>query len=219
MRFVASAADFSYYSERLREKFILRRIISTSNKFIAKAYDDAPEVSMLLDNFETDVLKVRESMESDEVVLSIQEHLVKAIDQIQEMLDNPNAMAGISTGFKDFDEMTRGMQAGQMIVVAARPGMGKTSFAMNVVENIALKSKIPVAVFSLEMTSEQLVPKDALFAGEDPDAQIARRRDVVREARFPTADGGGRRDWRRRKSSSMTRRPFRSWLCGRKLGG
>ncbi|MFT5468904.1 MAG: replicative DNA helicase [Verrucomicrobiales bacterium] len=159
MRFVASAADFGYYTGKLREKFILRRIISTSNAFIAKAYDEVPNITDLLDAYERDVLQVRESMESDEVILSIQEHLVKAIDHIQEMLDNPNSMAGVETGYNDFDKMTRGMQAGQMIVVAARPGMGKTSFAMNVVENVALKTKTAVAVFSLEMTSEQLVQR------------------------------------------------------------
>lgn len=159
MRFVASAADFGYYTEKLREKFILRQIIKTSNHFSARAYDEVPNITDLLDAYERDVLQVRESMDSDQVILSIQEHLVTAIDHIQEMLDNPNAMAGIESGFSDLDKMTRGMQAGQMIVVAARPGMGKTSFAMNVVENVALKSKTPVAVFSLEMTSEQIVQR------------------------------------------------------------
>lgn len=193
MRFVASAADFTYYTERLREKYILRRVISTSNEYISQAYGDAPNVNELLDKFETDVLHVRESMDSDAVVLSIQEHLVKAIDSIQEMMDNPGAMAGVSTGFTDLDKMTRGMQAGQMIVVAARPGMGKTSFAMNVVENVALKSKVPTAVFSLEMTSEQIVQRMLCSQAKIPMFKLLGGGTLSEKRDFPRLTGAASR--------------------------
>lgn len=159
LTFVASAADFGYYSGKLKDKYILRQVISASNANISKAYDDVPSVTDLLDGFERDVLAIREGMESEGGIQGIQHYLMEAIQQIQDMFDNPGKVSGIQTGFRDFDKKTQGLQGGQMIVIAARPSMGKTSLAMNIVENVSLKSKIPVAVFSLEMTSQQLVQR------------------------------------------------------------
>ncbi len=159
MRFAPSAAQFGYYSKILQEKFIRRQIIETANQSIERSYDGRETVDGLLDHYERDVLLIREGLEQKDEIRPIRDHLMEAICQIEQLFSNRGRTAGISTGYPDFDAMTNGMQAGQMIVIAARPSMGKTSFAMNIVENVAIQSKLPVAVFSLEMGADQLTQR------------------------------------------------------------
>jgi len=159
MRFAPSPGQFGYYAKLLRNKFVLRQIIETSQETIERCFDGRESVEGLLDGYEAEVLGIRESIQQKEEIKPLRDHLLTAIQQIEMLVSNKGASAGIPTGYPDFDKMTNGMQSGQMIIIAARPSMGKTSFAMNIVENVAIQSKIPVGVFSLEMGADQLTQR------------------------------------------------------------
>ena len=159
MRYAPSAGQFSYYAKVLRNKFVLRQIIETSQKTIENCYEGQTTVDGLLDGYEADVLAIREGLEQKDEIKPIRDHLMDAIHQIEQLFTNKGKTAGIPSGYPDFDAMTNGMQAGQMIIIAARPSMGKTSFAMNIVENVAIGSKVAVGVFSLEMGADQLTQR------------------------------------------------------------
>ena len=153
---VPSAANLSYYLEIVREKHLLRRIIQTCNGVVARVYDHDGEVDELLDEVERDVLRVSEER-VDQTSASMKELVGKAITSIEAYHSHKGELRGLATGFHDFDQMTDGLKGGEMVVIAARPSMGKTSFAMNVAEHVAVDLKLPVGVFSLEMTSDSLV--------------------------------------------------------------
>ena len=179
LSFAPAAAHFGYYAEIVRDKHILREVIRTGNENIARAYGDLAageggfgkrnksrsgevevlSVGDLLDNFERDVFAIRESVEGKDKVRSMRDHLMEAIQEIEDMFQNKGKTKGISTGFVDYDAKTNGLHGGEMTIIAARPSMGKTSFAMNMVEHVALEEKVPVAVFSLEMSSQSLVQR------------------------------------------------------------
>src|SRR5206468_262059 len=109
------------------------------------------DVEALLDQVETEVLQMTEA-HVESATSSMKDLVNRAISKIEEYHANQGMLTGISTGFPDFDKMTTGMHEGEMIVIAARPSMGKTSLAMNIAESVSLDQKIPVGVFSLEMT-------------------------------------------------------------------
>jgi replicative DNA helicase len=153
---VPSAANLSYYLEIVREKYLLRKMIHACTEAVTSIYDHEGEVDALLDNVERDVLAVRQ-LRSDRELKPIKELVKGALTQIEEYHQRQGAPTGIATGFTDFDRMTSGLQPGEMIVIAARPSMGKTSLAMNIAEHVSIDQKLPVGVFSLEMTSESLV--------------------------------------------------------------
>jgi replicative DNA helicase len=159
MRYAPSPREFSWYSKVLRNKFVLRQIIDTSQKTIENCFEGQNTVDGLLDGYEADVLAIREGLEQKDEIKPLRDHLMDTIHQIEHLITNKGQTAGIASGFKDFDDMTNGMQAGQMIIVAARPSMGKTSFAMNIVENVAIRGQHAVGVFSLEMGADQLTQR------------------------------------------------------------
>jgi len=153
---VPSAANILYYVDIVREKHILRRMIGTCTSVIARAYEHQGEVEAMLDEVERDVLQIAQDRE-DKESLKIKDLVHKAINKIEEYHKNQGVLSGIGTGFPDLDKMTTGLHPGEMIVIAARPSMGKTSLAMNIAEAVALDQKLPVGVFSLEMAADQLV--------------------------------------------------------------
>ena len=153
---VPSAANLGYYVDILREKYVLRRMIRTCADVVARAYEHQGEVDQLLDEVERDVLKIAEER-VEQTSTNIKDLVHAAINKIEVYHQNQGMLTGISTGFPDFDKMTTGLHEGEMIVIAARPSMGKTSLAMNIAETVALDQKLPVGVFSLEMTAESLV--------------------------------------------------------------
>jgi replicative DNA helicase len=153
---VPSAANLEYYLEIVREKYILRKMIQTCTSAVARVYDYEGKVDGLLDEVERDVLKISEErIESTSFTMKDLVH--KAINTIEEYHSRQGMLTGVGTGFVDFDKMTSGLHGGEMIVIAARPSMGKTSLAMNIAEHVVLEEKLPVGVFSLEMTAESLV--------------------------------------------------------------
>ena len=134
-------------------------MITSCSECINRAFEDQENVGPLLDEVESRILGIREGEADKKGLLTMKEHVFKAIDDLEARAANPNAINGVATGFKILDEMTGGMHPGEMIIVAARPSMGKTSFAMNIVENVAVDQNRPCAVFSLEMTADSLVQR------------------------------------------------------------
>lgn len=157
-QYVASASNLRRYAEIVRERAMLRRLASAGDAIAASAFETkGVPVAEVLDAAERAVLAIGEAngrvQAGFEAIDSI---VVKVLDRISELADNPDAHAGLATGFVDIDRMTSGLQPGDLVIVAGRPGSGKTAFAINIAEHVALYEHKPVAVFSMEMGSEQL---------------------------------------------------------------
>lgn len=160
---VGSTANVEYHARIISEKHILRELIRISSNIIKKSFDDTTDVFDLLDRAETDLFSVTEGnirRNYDSMSTIIQ----KAIDEIDAARKNSDGISGIPTGFTSLDRVTSGWQRSDMVVLAARPGMGKTAFVLSMARNVAVQFNKPVAVFSLEMSSVQLVNR--LIASE-----------------------------------------------------
>jgi replicative DNA helicase len=153
---VPSAANLTYYLDIVREKHVLRRMLATCTEVVSRVHAHDGSVDTLLDEVERDILKISEDREEGGN-RGMKELVRSAVDMIQDFHQRQGSLTGIPTGFADFDRMTSGLQPGEMVVIAARPSMGKTSLAMNIAEHVAVEAGLPVGVFSLEMTSESLV--------------------------------------------------------------
>jgi replicative DNA helicase len=153
---VPSAANLSYYLEIVQEKFLLRRMIATCTDVVGRVYDYQGDVEALLDEVEKEILRINESR-AQSGTASVKELVGKAILTVENYFDRKGTLNGLATGFADLDRMTDGLHGAEMIVIAARPSMGKTSLAMNVVEHVVLELGQPVGVFSLEMSAESLI--------------------------------------------------------------
>jgi replicative DNA helicase len=152
---IPSAANIAAYSDIVRGYSIKRQLIHTANEMIEQASgsDDANEV---LDDAERLIFQIAEHQEKGVGPQPISDLLTKAIHRVETLFESPNTVTGLSTGYTDLDKMTSGFQEGDLIVVAGRPSMGKTSLAMNMVEQAAIKGGKPVLVFSMEMPGEIL---------------------------------------------------------------
>jgi replicative DNA helicase len=153
---VPSAANLTYYLDIVEEKSLLRKMIHTCTSVVGRVYDYDGEVDSLLDEVERDILHMSESR-SGGTIEPVKSLVNKAITQVENYFNRQGQLGGLATGFTDLDRMTDGMHGGEMVVIAARPSMGKTSLAMNIAESVVLNQKLPVGVFSLEMTAESLV--------------------------------------------------------------
>ncbi|MDB6016223.1 MAG: dnaC [Pedosphaera sp.] len=153
---VPSAANLAYYLDIVQEKYVLRKMIQTCTEVVGRVYDHEGEVDSLLDEVERDILLISETRVEGKTD-KIKDLVKKAISTIEDYHQRQGMLTGVGTGFADLDKMTSGLHGGEMIVIAARPSMGKTSLAMNIAEAVAIDQKLPVGVFSLEMTSESLV--------------------------------------------------------------
>ena len=156
--FVPTAANIGYYLEIVRDKYILRQIIIAATESVRRAYEEQDEVNNLLDEVEQRIFAVGEDRFKGQM-LSMKDQVMEAIEAIEKLYERKGGITGISTGFVEFDRMTSGLHPAEMIVIAARPSMGKTALAMNIAEHVAIESKLPVGVFSLEMSSQQLVQR------------------------------------------------------------
>jgi replicative DNA helicase len=156
--FLPTAANAAYYIEILEEKYTLREIIRVCTEYAARSYDEQDDVPNLLNDVEQKVFAIAQDRFKDRVA-SMKQMVVAAIGSIQELYDRRGSISGLPTGFADFDKMTDGLHGAEMVVIAARPSMGKTAFAMNIAEHIAVDLKRAVAVFSLEMNAQQLVQR------------------------------------------------------------
>jgi replicative DNA helicase len=158
-----SSANIRRYAEIVRERAVVRQLIEVSSGITDSAFNpQGRDAKNLLDEAELKILKIAESgQRTSQGFSSVQELLPGVINRIDDLfqLDHSNGVTGISTGFLDLDAYTSGFQPGDLIIVAGRPSMGKTAFSINIAENIALESKLPVAIFSMEMGSAQLVTR------------------------------------------------------------
>src|SRR6266536_4390668 len=156
--FVPTAANVQYYLDIVRDKYILREIIAAATESVRRAYEEQDEVNNLLDEVEQRIFAVGEDRFKGQV-LSMKDQVMEAIESIEKLYERKGGITGISTGFLEFDRMTSGLHPSEMIVIAARPSMGKTALAMNIAEHVGINEKLPVGVFSLEMSGQQLVQR------------------------------------------------------------
>ena len=157
-QYVPSAGNIRRYAEIVRERSILRQLVSASDDIATNAFNPKGRaVATILDEAEGKIFKIGEqSSRMKQGFQGMDSLVVQLLDRVQEMADNPNDVTGVPTGFYDLDRMTAGLQGGDLVVLAARPSMGKTAFAINIAEHVALNEGLPVAVFSMEMGASQL---------------------------------------------------------------
>ena len=154
---VSSSAHIEYHSRIIQQKFIQRRLISISNEIISKSYNESTDVIDLLDEAESKLYDIAQNniKGSSETAQNL---VIQAKNRIEE-ISKQEGLSGISTGFEKLDRLTSGWQPSDLIIVAARPGMGKTALALSMARNVSVQKKIPVAFFSLEMSSVQLITR------------------------------------------------------------
>lgn len=156
-QYVPSATNIRRYAEIVREKSILRKLISVSDETIAHVFSqEGRAVQDLLEDAEMRVLSIGENGIKQSEVKSLDDQVMRAIDWLQNRADNPDDRSGVMSGFYDLDKLTSGFQDGDLVVMAGRPSMGKTSLAMNVAEHASINQNLPVLVISLEMQADQL---------------------------------------------------------------
>lgn len=165
---VASAANIEYHARIIAQKFIQRELIQVSSKIIKSSFEDTTDVFQLLDDAEQGLFAIAQQNMS-RTIDSMSSLASKIIKQLEELKDREDGLTGVPTGFTDLDRLTSGWQPSDLVIIAARPGMGKTSFVLSLAKNAALDFKKAVAVFSLEMSSIQLaqriVSMDAEISG------------------------------------------------------
>ncbi|MEE9344858.1 MAG: replicative DNA helicase, partial [Methylococcales bacterium] len=153
-----SAANILAYTKIVREKSVLRQLAHVGTEIAASAYEgDGKEPAQLLEIAEQQVFQIAEQGSRGKAGFApIRSLLSEAVERIETLFQGDGGLTGVTTGFRDLDEMTSGLQASDLVIVAGRPSMGKTSFAMNMAETVAIKERKPVAVFSMEMPGVQL---------------------------------------------------------------
>jgi len=155
---VPTAANIEYHARIVREKAILRRLIEAATGIIQSTFDTQGEVESILDQAEQKIFEIAQTQDRKGFVW-IKELLWPAMEQIELMSQNASSITGIPTGFADLDTITAGFQKGDLIIVAARPSMGKTAFTLNIAQHAAITAQRSVAFFSLEMSKESLVQR------------------------------------------------------------
>jgi replicative DNA helicase len=155
---VPTASSIEYYSKIVAEKSLLRQLIKVSSGIAARGYDGNEEVLSLLDDAEKTIMEISQRQARGGFT-SIRTILMETFDKIDFLYRNKGNLTGVPTFFSDLDRMTSGWQPSDLIIIAARPSMGKTAFVLNMAQNAAVRQKVPVAVFSLEMSKSQLVQR------------------------------------------------------------
>ena len=153
-----SASNVAAYAEIVSERATMRQLIGVANEIADSAFTPQGRSSAdLIDLAESRVFAISDERPSTGGPQSIRPLLAKAVERIDELFENKGALTGLSTGFRDIDDLTQGLQRGDLVVVAGRPSMGKTSFAMNIAESIAIAEELPVLIFSMEMPADSLI--------------------------------------------------------------
>ncbi|HHW01398.1 MAG TPA: replicative DNA helicase [Thermoanaerobacterales bacterium] len=155
---VPTAANIAHYCSIVEEKALLRKLISTSSQIMSMAYDSKENAEQVLDEAERMIFEIVQKRRVENFY-HIKDILLDTFERIEQLYNSEGGITGVPTGFPDLDEMTSGLQPSDLILIAARPSMGKTSFALNIAANAAIRYKVPVAIFSLEMSKEQLVQR------------------------------------------------------------
>jgi replicative DNA helicase len=155
---VPTAANIGYYSRIVEEKAMLRRLIRTATDIVTSGFEREDEVEEVLNEAEKSILEVS-SRQNAGAFKSIKDVLIEVYDDIEKLHNQSADVTGVASGFRDLDRLTSGFQPNDLIIVAARPSVGKTAFALNVAQNVAVNTNENVAIFSLEMGAEQLVSR------------------------------------------------------------
>ncbi len=153
---VPTTANVKHYAKIVEEKSLLRKLIKASSDIVDLGFNASEEVSFILDKAEQNIFDILQKRSSQGFV-PIKDVLVDTFNKLEELYNNKGHITGIPTGFVDLDFKTSGLHNSDLVLIAARPAMGKTAFALNLAQNAAVHSGIPVALFSLEMSKEQLV--------------------------------------------------------------
>ncbi len=153
---VPTAANVEYYAKIVSEKSVLRGLINAATSIINRSFEGNDDLDSILDQSEREVMDVSENR-NHQNFRKISDVVKSSFAEIDKLYDQKSDVTGLSTGYKDLDAMTTGLHPDELIILAARPGVGKTAFALNLVENAAVKSNATVAMFSLEMSAESLV--------------------------------------------------------------
>src|SRR5690625_234293 len=155
---VPTAANIGYYSKIVEEKAILRRLIRTATDIVTTTYENEGDIDEILNEAEKNILEVS-SRQNTGAFQPIKDVLVDVYDNIEKLHEKSTAITGIPTGYRDLDRITSGFQENDLIIIAARPSVGKTAFALNIAQNVATRTDYNVAIFSLEMGADQLVSR------------------------------------------------------------
>ncbi|MCH3949821.1 MAG: replicative DNA helicase [Acidaminococcus sp.] len=155
---VPTAANVVYHAKIVEEKSLRRQLIKAGTEVVASGYEEEEDIGQTIDLAEQKILSVANKKHTGNAT-KIKDIVKEAMNRIEELYDSKDAFTGLPTGFADFDKMTSGLQPSDLIIVAARPSMGKSSLVLNIAEHVALKGHKSVAFFSLEMSKEQLVQR------------------------------------------------------------
>jgi len=161
--FVPTAAHADRYAEIIAQKAMRRRLIKASQSIADLGYDEAQSLQELIENAETSLFNVSQQHIKQDIS-SIELILSSSFDRLDDLHKDKGKLRGVPTGYKDLDNVLAGLQPSDLVILAARPSMGKTAFALNLAHNVAIKANMPVLIFSLEMSKEQLV--DRMLAAE-----------------------------------------------------
>lgn len=188
---VPTAANVAHYARIVKEKNILRLLISHATQIVTEAYETEDEVTDVLDRAERAIFEIAERRVGESGFLPIKDLVKDSMEVIDRLHQNKKHVTGVATGFTDFDMLTAGLQPSDLIIIAGRPSMGKSSFAINLLEHASVEEKIPVAFFSLEMAKEQLVQR-LLCAQARVDAHKVRTGFLSTDDWRALADAAGR---------------------------
>ncbi len=155
---VPTAANIDYYAQIVEEKSMYRRLIRTATQIVTNGYAATDDIGLLLSEAEQKIMEISNRRASSGFI-SIRDVLMEVFERVEHLYSNKGGATGIPSGFTDLDKMTSGFQRNDLIIVAARPSVGKTAFALNIAQNVGVRARETVAIFSLEMSAAQLVQR------------------------------------------------------------
>ena len=179
---VPTAANILYYAKIVKDKSVLRQLIEAATEVARQGYDQPEDAIAFLDVAEQSILEISRRQQRQGFV-PLRDVLHETFDSIGQLYDRQGLPSGVATGFADFDHKTSGLQRSDLVILAGRPSMGKTALALNIARNVGLESKLPVAVFSLEMSKQQLATR--LLCAEARIDGSKMRSGYIKKADFP----------------------------------
>jgi len=179
---VPTAANVSYHARIIRDKALLRQLIDVATEIVGLGYGDHDEADQVLEQAEQQIFKISEDR-IRRAFLPLKAILKDAFEQVERLYDRKTQVTGVPTGFPELDQKTAGLQPSELIIIAGRPSMGKTSFALNLARNAAIEEQLPVGIFSLEMSKEQVVQRMLSSEAEVDSNRI--RTGYLRESDWP----------------------------------
>ncbi|HHL39583.1 MAG TPA: replicative DNA helicase [Deltaproteobacteria bacterium] len=153
-----TAANISYYAKIVKDRALVRRIIASATEIVGRGYEGVESVDDYIDDAERLIFEVSQS-KTKKAFFALRDIVKDTFETIEQLYEKKSHITGVATGFHDLDSLTAGLQASDLVIIAGRPSMGKTAFALNIAMNAAIEDKVPAAIFSLEMSKEQLVQR------------------------------------------------------------